>query len=362
MGLAATTPPFNDLVGHAVTAHSNISPGQLIILDNSAKYCPRGINQNSTNEQNLSSVFDTMAKLNQGALENPSLCAGQRGPSFRDALSQAAGELAFLANGRRVRYVELGPEPWKSRALLAKLLEAGVQLLQYIGVDINPKSEETMRRALVPVIGAKRFAYCIADFYKCSADNFPKPNGDTGVQDQCVTVVTNLGFQEGNDLPSRIGPMLMRLTRPGDLLLSEMQVLHRGSGGASDKTSSDTEGAQIKHFYHHPEMRRFSALVGQQLDSRNSPEPQGAGSNGEQGEEYQFHLVPLQTEVGSVKVATTLVSVHVDGAKKYLLTNSCLKYTLEQFRRAREAAGDFTVRAERVTGDKSVVFQIAERR
>lgn len=45
-----------------------------------------------------------------------------------------------------------------------------------------------------------------------------------GSDEDTLTVVTNLGFQEGNDLPTRIGPMLTRITQPGDLLLSEMQV------------------------------------------------------------------------------------------------------------------------------------------
>lgn len=47
-----------------------------------------------------------------------------------------------------MRYIELRPEPFKSRAILTKMLAAGVQLRQYIGVDINPDSE-VMRQTLV---------------------------------------------------------------------------------------------------------------------------------------------------------------------------------------------------------------------
>ena len=299
-----------------------------------------------------------MANLNRMALEDITLCAGHHGPCFRDALFGAAGELAVLARGRPVRYVELGPEPWKSRAILAQLLAAGVQLRQYIGVDINPESEETMRQALLPVVGADRFSYCITDFYKCSVDDFPKPLRDAGAPDDCVTIVTNLGFQEGNDLPSRIGPMLKRLTRPGDLLLSEMQVSHGGSGG--DRAIREAGAAKIKHFYQHPEMRYFSILVGQQFDSDHSSKPSARSDCKEN--EYLFNLVPLQTEVGSVNVATTLVSVQNNGEKRYVLTNSCLKYTPDQFQRAREVSGDFVVRVMHETGDRSVIFQIAERR
>ena len=353
-----TLPPFNALIAQAIATHTHILPEQLIVLDNSAKYCPEGINQNASGEQSLSAIFDTMANLNRMALEDPSLCAGEHGPSFRDALFNAASELAKLGKDRPLRYVELGPEPNKSRAILTQMLAAGVQLRQYIGVDINPESEEVMRQTLVPVIGTERFTYLIVDFYKCSMADFPKFRGGTGEQDDCVTVVTNLGFQEGNDLPSRTGPMLQSLTRPGDLLLSEMQVFH---GSTSERAGTgEVEAAAIERFYQLPEMRRFSTLVGQRFDS-GSPKKPNAASDGEQ-QEYLFNLVPLRTEIGSVKVAATLVSVRIDGVKKYVLTNSCLKYTWDQFQQAREVSGNFIVISSQETGDKSVVFQIAERR
>ena len=61
-------------------------------------------------------------------------------------------------------------------------------------------------------------------------------------------------------------------------------------------------------------------------------------------------------------MAVTLVSVRIHGAKKYVLTHSYLKYTRDQFQQAREASGDFVVITSQETGDKSVIFQIAERR
>ena len=71
------------------------------------------------------------------------------------------------------------------------MLAAGVQLRQYISVDINPDSEEVMRQTLVPVIGTERFAYLIMDSYKCSMADFPNPRGGTREQDDFVTVMTN---------------------------------------------------------------------------------------------------------------------------------------------------------------------------
>lgn len=59
---------------------------------------------------------------------------------------------------------------------------------------------------------------------------------------------------------------------------------------------------------------------------------------------HVFHLVPLQTDVGTVPVAATLVPVHIHGQKKYALTNSCLKYTAEQFHQARELSGNIVVK------------------
>ena len=301
-----------------------------------------------------------MANLNRMALGDPSPCAGEHGPSFRDALFSAARELAKLAKGRPLRYVELGPEPIKSCAILTRLLSAGVQLRQYIGVDINPESEEVMRQTLVPVIGTDRFSYLIADFYKCSLADFPNPMGRAGAPEDCVTVVTNLGFQEENDLPSRTGTMLMCLTRPGDLLLSEMQVLPGSTGeGAGTR---EVAAAAIERFYQLSEMQRFSVLVGQRLACGGRQLPTVASDGESEQQECLFHPVPLRTEIGSVNVAATLVAVGVDGVKKYVLTNSCLKYTRDQFQRAREAFGSFVVVSSQETGDKSVVIQIAERR
>ncbi|KAJ7096029.1 hypothetical protein C8R43DRAFT_1092421 [Mycena crocata] len=324
-----TLPRFNDLVATAITAHS----------------------QNSLNQ-----IVDTMAKVNRMALESNTLCAGSRGPSFRDALLGAVTQVAQITNGRRLRYVELGPEPWKSSAILVHLLAAGVQLASYVGIDINPKSEATMRDALLPIVGAERFAYLIADFYKCTANDIPEPPSDSCGDDNYMTVITNLGFQEGNDLPERTGPMLSSLTRPGDLVLSEMQVVRTLRSEANEDI--------IKDFYHHPEMRRFSGLVGRQFDPACSLRP-GEGNDTEslrfKGPEYLFNLVPTQTEIGDVKVATTLISARINGAKRYVLTNSCLKYTVGQFNLARETTGTFAVRKVLRTGDKSVVFHVAER-
>lgn len=380
--------PFNALIAQSIVAHTDILPEQLIIVENSAKYCPNDSTENAADEKhNLSAIVDTMAKLNFMAMKDPNLCAGEQGPSFRETLFSSVSELAKLVGSRPLRYIELGPEPFKSHGILTVLLAAGVQLRQYVGVDINPASQEVMRQKLMPLIGTERFTYLIADYYECSRTDFPKPMttgtiSAEGQGDDMVTIITNLGFQEGNDLPSRTGPMLERLMRPGDLLLSEMQVLH-DSPNSFEQVGTDgvIRAAAIERFYRLPEMRRFSLLIAQRFSKSNSSSDAGRSSpelkcndnsNYDDCEqqlheppEYLFNLVPLRTDelVGFVNVAATLISVRVDGGvKKYLLTNSCLKYTQAQFHQVRETSGNFRVMKSLETGDKSVVFQIAERR
>ncbi|KAL9057313.1 MAG: hypothetical protein Q9162_002387 [Coniocarpon cinnabarinum] len=345
--------PYNELVAQALSTHSHIPLDQLVVLDNSAKYGPEdgGHAEADANDQNLLGVFSTMANMNHFALETEGICAGEKGPSFRDTILQAADQLAALAQGRPIRYVELGPEPWKSKVILTRLLQDHANVMQYVGVDINPKSEETMRQAIAPIIGDDRFSYVIRNYYDCLAEDFPTPKRANVVPDNCVTIVTNLGFQEGNDLPSRMQSMLRQLTYPGDLILSEMQLFQ------------NTDAATIKGFYDHPEMRQFSTIQGQKFDSSCSNQLSAAGAPFEaDGAEYLIKLVPLETEVGPVNVATTLISGSVNGDKKYMVTNSCLKYTSKQYRRAREVSGAFAVKRSFETGDQSVVFQISERK
>ncbi|GKZ82064.1 hypothetical protein AnigIFM56816_006594 [Aspergillus niger] len=342
---------FNDRVADAIALHVQIPVEKIIILDNSVKYCPDGLVRYA-NKPNLAGIFDTMSNLNRMALCDSRLCTGQsqHGPSFHEALAQVTNDIFSFANGRPIRYIELGPEPWKSSAILNQLLTMGIALHQYIGIDINPESEMTMREALVPIIGTDRFSYLVRDFYQLSVSEFPE------LPDNCITVMTNLGFQEGNDLPSRIGSMLSRITRPGDLLLSEMQVFDDSVAGP------ELAAAPIKDFYELPEMIRFSAFVGQCFEDEVASQLHMEGESGNGQTRHLFYLVPLQTEVGSVRVATTLYPLNGSGDRKYVLTNSCLKYTPEQFKRARELSGNFVVRGCRKTGDNSVVFQIAERR
>lgn len=116
-------------------------------------------------------------------------------------------------------------------------------------------------------------------------------------------------------------------------------------------------------------MRRQAALTGQQLDgssiARLAAADASASINGiascAEPDPYIVNIVPLDSEVGNLNVATTLYAVTVEDTQKYLLMNSCVKYTRHQFDSARELTGAFKVKAVHETGDRSIVFQIAER-
>ena len=80
--------------------------------------------------------------------------------------------------------------------------------------------------------------------------------------------------------------------------------------------------------------------------------------------EYGVVLVPVAMEItGSGFVAATTERIRSDGDLngKIVVTNYCIKYTEEGFRRLREFDRRFRVVSQRVTGDGSVGFQLAER-
>jgi hypothetical protein len=68
-----------------------------------------------------------------------------------------------------------------------------------------------------------------------------------------VTLITMLGFQEGNELPDTIGKIIRQIGGARTYVLSEMQL-------------SIPEGDEhIHRFYRHDCMHRFSELIGLKL-------------------------------------------------------------------------------------------------
>lgn len=133
--------------------------------------------------------------------------------------------------------------------------------------------------------------------------------------------------------------MLDSILSSRDLLLSEMQLLPQG------------DWSPIFNFYQSEEMRRFSKVTFR----RTYPNLKS---------EYGVYLVPVSLAgLDPLMVAVTSEKIvgHNGLRGKIFITNYCLKYTYDDYVNVREAEGKFKVLAQRVTGDGSVAFQLAEK-
>ncbi|MGE8455269.1 MAG: hypothetical protein ACN6OY_01725, partial [Pseudomonas alloputida] len=200
--------------------------------------------------------------------------------------------------------------------------------IRYTAIDINQTSEAAMRDALRPIVQADgSFNYIAADYRTVTHEALR--------HDQEVTLITLLGFQEGNELPVSTGRLIRSLAGDSTYILSEMQVYEQGLEGA------------ILAFYANRNMLQFSRMVALQ---------QGFVPSGD----HEAILVPLRILDESVHVAVTLQPVQRLQEQGYLLTNICLKYTPEQFRRIRARHCNCRVVDEFASGDGSVRYQIAK--
>ncbi|MGG2464220.1 hypothetical protein ACO0M4_31370 [Streptomyces sp. RGM 3693] len=141
-------------------------------------------------------------------------------------------------------------------------------------------------------------------------------------------LVTMLGFEEGNEHPAAINTMLDNILEPGDLFLSEMQIL------------SDGGWHPIFNFYQNDLMRRFSKIA---LE-RSQPHVDS---------EYGVYLVPLSlgTDGAPTMAAVTAERIRESqsGADSIFVTNYCLKFALDEYRHLREESGRLKVLAQRTT-------------
>lgn len=318
------------LVYRALTRRPDFQDTTLITEPNRGKYDPRA-GRGGRNDD-LDEVFRLMSELNAGALADPTLGADAEGRhGFVERLDATVDDLVQALDGRPITYVELGPEPNKTRRILARLLDAGVEVRGYVAVDINPASAETMRVRLSDLLSPGRVVVRNAAFEDVSPSDLHDP--DT------LTVLTSLGFQEGNSHPDEVAALLDRLMRPSDLVLSEMQVADPGDDRA------------LHAFYAQPLMRRFSRLCVE----RSFP-----------GVASEHHLAVERVDVGletPVKVCATYEMLALNDARpeSAFVTNYCLKPTSAQWRALREGDGRFRVLSQRRTGDRTVAFQLAER-
>ncbi|WP_075739059.1 hypothetical protein [Streptomyces acidiscabies] len=281
----------------------------------------------------LEEVFQLMWALNERGLSDSQIGnTTLRQRPLTTALDQVLGDIAQELGNAPLQYTELGPEPVKTKYILRNLQESGLDIRQYNGVDINPASRETMRSELSSVLPVERFTYQQTLFEELGEREYRVP----GVRN----LVTMLGFEEGNEHPSAINRMLDRILEPGDLFLSEMQIL------------SDGGWHPIFNFYQNDLMRRFSKIA---LERRRP----------HVDSEYGVYLVPLSlgTDGSPTMAAVTAERIRSSQAAQdsIFVTNYCLKFALDEYRHLRESSGRLKVLSERTTADGSVVFQLTRK-
>ena len=327
---AINKPPLDFVVHEAVSNFLGIPPESVVSMPNSEKY--HESDQPTLATLELHEVFAIMRDLNREGTSNQTLCTSEHGgPSFRETMISVIDDITRHADGRPVRYVELGPEPIKTGIILETLQENGTRIDSYTGIDINPASEGIIRQAVGRFLPSEKIRHLTADYHTV--------NGFQPANDNAVTLVTMLGFQEGNESPRRMAGMFRRMPDPGDVLLAEMQLLPRANWLA------------VFDFYSNELMRRFSKIGLRKMF-------------GEIDSVYGVVLVPVPVEIcgtGFVAVTTERIVAEGDLKDTVIITNYCLKFTQEDFRRVREFDGSFRIISQRTTGDESVGFQLAER-
>jgi len=320
--------PLGGRIRRALTHHIGFAGSDIDIQENKVKYF------NPANplspDSNLEEVFGLMRGLNRAALADPHLCRnGDGGYSFSEALSDAAEAAAIRFAGREIHYVELGPEPTKTTFILRRLIERGVGIASYVGVDINPASVAAMREDLCAILDPEKIRHRVTPFERFRVDEIRA--GET------PALVTMLGFQEGNEDPLTASAWLQRIAGPGDIVLAEMQVM------------PDTGSEAVMNFYRHPLMTRFSRLAFERVQ----------GLTPSLGRVF---VLPVTVSDGQTIEAAIMCEEYTAGDKRRLfVSNFCLKYRIEQYRRHREREGRFGVCHEALTDDRSVLFQLARR-
>lgn len=300
-------------------------------VDNHEKYSTlqaAAAHRNPKTKRFNQEIFELMCSLNSQGLSRDDVCADHQGQgSLRTLVSDVGESLSKLGRHCRVHYVELGPEPIKTTQLVGRIAMGGVQSLHYTAIDVNETSKPAMRAAIEPLVEKNGgFRYVAADYRHMTRESMRRGHD--------ITVITMLGFQEGNELPVTTGRLIRDLADDSTYVLSEMQLYDRS---AEEK---------IFQFYEHPDMLRFSELVALQKNFvPNGP--------------HSTTLVRLKVLDEQINVAVTLQPVGLAEKSGYLLTNICIKYTRSQFRRLRVRHGNCRVVEEFTSGDGSVHYQMA---
>jgi hypothetical protein len=334
MGEGATeksSEALRDQVRRELSRYLGTPASSIDIPINADKY--HGDHVRGRDNSSVREIFQIMWNLNEAGLRDPSLGTTRRSAiTLSRALGLIVGDLLDACHARPLQYTELGPEPSKTKVILRQLLEGGADIRRYTSVDINPTSREVMREEISELIPSN-----VIDSRQVLFDQLHRT--DYRISGM-MNVVTMLGFEEGNEHPEMVASMLERLLWPGDLVLSEMQLLSPGGW------------MPIFSFYHTSLMRRFSQLV---LE-RYMPDFES---------EYAVYLVPDKVGSSSVPfmiaVTAEKISANSQPGDRLLVTNYCIKLSADAYRKQREASGKLRVLAQRATGDGTIAFQLAQR-
>lgn len=318
-------------VEQAIFNHTEFRPDQIISQDNKLKYFDPASPEIA--HEYLNEVYQAMVSLNEEGLSSADL--GQVngiGVNFSTALDCACDSIVDELCGSPMIYVELGPEPFKTKHILSELLNRGVEISRYISVDINPASQAHIRQAIGEILPNDRIECVISAFEDFRLSNHVPDNKERAL-------FTTLGFQEGNDDPIIMSDWLSGMIRQNDILLSEVQLYEK------------SVLSEISNFYAHPLMQRFSRIAFERAVGRNLPSV------------TRYFLLPVATS-NEVVINTAIIGEEfisrADG-RLFFVSNFCLKYSLDQYRIHRQRNDQFTILNEYLTGDRSIIFQLSKR-
>ncbi len=223
--------------------------------------------------------------------------------------SSANTSLRNLA-ARPLVYAELGPEPVKTRYIIENLLNCDVRIERYIAVDINPASQTHMRPVLKDILPDTPIDFAVTSFGQFRLDQFlDKQNAPT--------LITMLGFQEGNDDPHiYVGLAFPDCARGGSVVVRS-PAFKRAQCGANFR------------IYAHPLMQRFSRIAFEQFIGQKPPSLN------------RFFLLPVTLIDNSIIYTAILCEEFIDTNRdRYLfVSNFCLKPNRQQYQYYRQRGG-----------------------
>lgn len=145
-------------IRHALSDALNMPENRIVITHNAERYHDPETSTNPTPD--LERIFFVMRTLNRKGIESRHLGASsQNVKSLRQTLQDTCGTLAQLLPFQAIQYIELGPEPVKTRFILERLIRRGIDIHRYVAIDVNPTSQKWMVRALHKILPPEKIMF-----------------------------------------------------------------------------------------------------------------------------------------------------------------------------------------------------------